>query len=391
MYYDGNVEITVDQKKKLITGITAPGSVNLLRGQLKYFHDQGFESYLIAPDESTTKAFCEDEKCTLLPVKIKREISLISDFIALWVITKHFWKIKPDIVNAGTPKMSLLAMIASRILGVKRRIYTCRGFRYEHEKGLKRKVLMFMEQLTGLLAQDIICISPSVKEMGIKDRIFKAEKCHVINKGSSNGIDIQRFSSEKVDIAEISELKKQLKITDKFVFGFVGRLIDRKGIAELYDAFIEIYRTDRVVRLLIVGTIEFEQITDKKLVDKLRTHPGIIMPGRTDIVPLYLSVMDVFVLPAWWEGFGNVLVEAAAMGIPVISTLGTGCRDAVRNGYNGILVKPKDYIQLEQAMLKLKLDSRLRKQMGLNGIEWAKNFNNKIIWEGMHKLYRENK
>ncbi len=374
-------------KKKLIIGITAPSSVNLLQGQLKYFKEQDFETYLIAPDDFKTRTYCKEEDCTLLPVNIERKISILKDLKSLWVIFWHFLQIKPDIVNMGTPKMGLLGIMAAKLVKVNKIVYTCRGFRYEHEKGLKRKVLIIMERITGFCAQDIICISPSVKELGIKDKIFKVEKCQVINKGSSNGINRLKFNTEIINRTEKYELLNQLGISNMFVYGFVGRLIDRKGIAELYDAFDQIYKKNKDTALLIVGPLEFEQITDKALVTKLKSHPGIIMSGRTDNVPLYLSVMDVFVLPAWWEGFGNVLVEAAAMGIPVISTKGTGTRDAVSNGYNGILVNVKDSIQLASAMLELKENNEKRIQMGKNGIEWAKNFNSVKIWEGMKEIY----
>jgi len=99
--------------------------------------------------------------------------------------------------------------------------------------------------------------------------------------------------------------------------------------------------------------------------------------------------MDVFVLPAWWEGFGNVLVQAAAMGVPVISTTGTGTVDAVSDGYNGTLVPVKDVESLKIAMEKLLIDHELRANYGRNGMEWAKNFDNKIIWEGLEKLYSD--
>lgn len=375
------------RKKKLIVGITAPGSVNLLRGQLKYFREQGFETYLIAPDDPKTKTYCEQEGCILLPVKIEREISILKDLVSLWVTLKHYRRIKPDIVNVGTPKMGLLGILAAAFLRIEKRIYTCRGFRYEHEKGFKRKILMFMERLTGIFAHEIICISPSVKELGVKDRIFKPEKCRVMHKGSSNGINTEKFDPDTINQDEKQSLIKKLDLTNTFVFGFVGRLIDRKGISELYIAFDSVYKHDNNCRLLIIGPLEFEQITDKSLVEKLKTHPGILMPGRTDEVPLYLSLMDVFVLPAWWEGFGNVLTEAAAMGIPVISTKGTGTRDAVSDGFNGILVDVKNIDQLTEAMLELKNNPKKRLEMGKNGIEWAKNFDRIRIWEGMKELY----
>lgn len=373
--------------KKLITGVTAPGSVNLLRGQLNYFREEGFETYLIAPDDSKTRYYCEQEGCLLLPVKIEREISILKDLSSLWIILQHFRRVKPDIVNVGTPKMGLLGILAAAFLGINNRIYTCRGFRYEHEKGFKRKVLTLMEKLTGRFAHEIICISPSVKELGVKDKIFKKEKCRVIHKGSSNGINTEKFNPEIIKQDEKQSLIKNLNLSNTFIFGFVGRLIDRKGIAELYKAFDSVYQTDASTRLLIVGPLEFEQITDKSLVSKLQTHPGIIMPGRKDEVPLYLSIMDVFVLPAWWEGFGNVLTEAAAMGIPVISTKGTGTRDAVNDGFNGLLVDVKNIEQLSDAMLELKNNSEKRLTMGKNGIKWAKNFDRIRIWEGMKELY----
>ena len=98
--------------------------------------------------------------------------------------------------------------------------------------------------------------------------------------------------------------------------------------------------------------------------------------------------MDVFVLPAWWEGFGNVLVQAAAMEVPVISTTGTGSRDAVNDGFNGILVPIKNKDLLEKEMLYLYENPQERKRLGLNGVVWSKNFDKNIIWKGMDKLYK---
>jgi glycosyltransferase involved in cell wall biosynthesis len=134
------------------------------------------------------------------------------------------------------------------------------------------------------------------------------------------------------------------------------------------------------------------QIHDKTLVVRLENHPGVILYGKVDQVnvPSFMQLFDIFVLPAWWEGFGNVLVQAAAMGVPVISTLGTGTIDAVDNGVNGMLVPVKDEIALYDAMKLLGNDTKFRKQLGTNGQEWAKNFDRNIIWSGMHQIYESN-
>lgn len=374
--------------KKLVVGITAPGSVILIAGQLQYFKSLGYKTYLMAPMHERVVAYCEREGCIHLPVELEREISLVKDLKALFQVYKHLRKVKPDVVNFGTPKVSLLGMIAAKFLGVKKRIYTCRGFRFEHEQGRKKDILVFMEKLTSRFAHKVICISDSVREVGMENDIFNRKKAVVILKGSSNGIDLARFDPSKVSQEQTEALKKELGIdASNFIYGFVGRIIDRKGINELVSAFDTLYQTDASLRLVIVGPVEESQLDNKELVTKMDKHPAIYSVGTQSDVPLYLSIMDVFCLPAWWEGFGNVSVQAAAMGLPVIATDVTGSKDAVSNGFNGVLLPPKSVEELQEAMLMLQKDAVLRALFGKNGIEWAKNFNSQLIWDEMSKLY----
>ena len=377
-------------KKKLIVGITAEGSVNLLLGQLTYFKSLGYETYLLAPYSDRSANFCKKEGCTHLIIDIEREISLWKDLKSLIKIIKIFKDVKPDILNLGTPKVSLLGMIAGKILGIKNRIYTCRGFRFEHEKGLKRNILIGMEKITSLCAHQVICISNSVQKLGIESKIFSNKKSKVINKGSSNGVNLALFNPLNPSyIVKKEEIIKEFNLENKFIYGFLGRIVDRKGINELYTVFCKLYKDNQNCRLLLVGPFEMDQISDKSLLEKIKSHPGIVNIGRVlqDEVPPYILTLNVFVLPAWWEGFGNVLVQAAAMGIPVISTTGTGTIDAVSNNYNGILTTPKSEIELELAMRKLLLNREITQEYGKNGLEWAKNFERTIIWNGMNQLY----
>jgi glycosyltransferase involved in cell wall biosynthesis len=378
---------------KLIIGITAEGSVNLLSGQLAYFKSIGYKTYLLAPYSERSAKFCADEGCEHLIIDIEREISLFKDFKTLIQLVRIFNVVKPDIINLGTPKVSLLGMIAGWIVGVKKRIYTCRGFRFEHEVGFKKSLLIGMEKLTSKLAHQIICISPSVKKLGLEHKLFDVKKTIVINRGSSNGVNLSLFNSEVVnDKKNAAALALKSKLDDKLIYGFVGRIVDRKGINELFIVFDKIFQENNNARLLLIGPFEMNQIHDKTLVDKLEKHPGVILYGRIDQmdVPSFMQLFDIFVLPAWWEGFGNVLVQAAAMGVPVISTLGTGTIDAVDNGVNGVLVPVKDENALYDAMKQLGNDSKLRKQYGMRGQEWAQNFDRNIIWSGMHQIYESN-
>ncbi|MEN9569054.1 MAG: hypothetical protein RL172_285 [Bacteroidota bacterium] len=376
--------------KKIVLGITAPASVILIEGQLKFFSDKGYQTYLMCPPHERVTAYCKAENCIHLPVDIEREISLWKDWKSLLQVIRHFKKIKPDIVNVGTPKMGLLGSIAAWYTAVPRRIYTCRGFRFEHVKGVKRLILVSMEKLSAALAQHIICISPSLKKIGDELGVFNPSKSVVIKYGSSNGIDLEKFQPHKVAPADTAALAANLQLQNKFVFGYVGRIIDRKGIAELFAAFEQLYAKTPNCHLLVVGRSEEEQLSDATLIQRMQLHPGVTLAGPQLNVPLYLSVMDAFVLPAWWEGFGNVLVQAAAMELPVISTKSTGCVDAVSDGYNGILVAPKNIQALHTAMQSLLNDEELCKKLGSNGAEWAKNFDSHTIWTAMEKMYNLN-
>ncbi len=378
-------------KKKLVIGITAPQSEYLLRGQLAYFSKE-YEVYLLAPDVDRIKVLCKKEGAKHLPISIKREISLWADLLTLFSILRIFIKLKPDIVNLGTPKVSLLGMIAAKITRVPLRIYTCRGFRYEHEKGRLKILLIKIEKFIALSAHHIICISSSVQSIGVNDKIFNVQKSSVIAKGSSNGVDLSLFNPTTIKLEEKVALKKEYGIKDEFVIGYVGRLVDRKGIKELYEAFDLVYSNNKNIKLFVVGRIYADQIANWEVIDKFNNHPGILMAGLQPLeeIPLYLSAFNMFVLPAYWEGFGNVLIQASAMGLPILATNVTGCKDAVKDGYSGKLIKAKSVNKLKEGLEEFISSKKEVEQYGTNGIQWAQNFKPEIIWEGMSNLFESN-
>lgn len=376
--------------KKLIIGITAPQSTMLLEGQLSYFRRRGYQVFLMAPLAAQTLAVCEKEDAILLPISIRREISPFRDFKSFLQIYKYLLQIKPDIVNFGTPKISLLGLIAAKLMGIKKRIYTCRGFRFEHEKGILKSILVSMEKIAAKSSTKVLCISKSVQELGLQYKLFSLEKSLVIHKGSSNGIDLNLYNKSSLNQAKLDLLRKKHALDSKFIFGFLGRIVERKGFKELIEAFDKLYQQDKNIKLLVIGPPLYDQI-DYETIAKADKHPGIEMIGRVEYeeTPYYYSLMDIFVLPAWWEGFGNVLIQAAALGIPIISTLSTGCKDAVSDGFNGVLIPAKKVDILFETMKKLKNDPNLLKYFSTNGKEWAKNFKSEIIWEGLNNIYCE--
>jgi glycosyltransferase involved in cell wall biosynthesis len=377
--------------KKLIVGITASNSVDLIVGQLNYISKRGFKVYLLAPRDERVEKYCLNEGIELIEIDIKRDISLFSDIKTLFKLIRIFKLYKPDIINLGTPKVSLLGMIAGKFTRVPYRIYTCRGFRFEHETGKFRTLLITLEKITASCAHKVFCISKSVKDLGIELDIFPSNKTRLIAHGSSNGVDLELFNPMQIKPEKISALKQNLSLGKSFVYGFVGRLVDRKGLKDLYTAFSEVYEQDKNCKLIVVGRPFWDQISDSTIINKFNTHPGIIMTGFQPLedIPYYLSLMDTFLLPAHWEGFGNVLIQASALGVAIVATNVTGVKDAVSDGFNGILVNPGDKSALVSAMLEMKKNDNLRSEMGKNGIEWSKNFDPSIIWQGYVDLYNE--
>jgi glycosyltransferase involved in cell wall biosynthesis len=251
--------------------------------------------------------------------------------------------------------------------------------------------LIRLEKITAFCAHRVFCISRSVRDLGIQLKLFNIEKTRLIARGSSNGVDLSLFNPEGIDKENLEHLRDKYSLRNKIIFGFVGRIVDRKGIKEMYKAFNEVYQENSNARLLVVGRPFWDQIKDPTIIDQYNNHPGIIMAGFQTIetVPYFLSVMNVFLLPAHWEGFGNVLIQAAAMGVPIIATNVTGCKDAVSDGFNGILVPGGAHEELVQKMKEIIRDEKLRKSLGANGIQWSKNFEPEIIWRGYHQLYEE--
>lgn len=375
------------KRKKLIVGITAEGSVGLLEGQLAHFKSLGYETYLLAPYSERSNAFCVREECVHLVIDIDREINLIKDFKTLLSIVRIFKEVKPDIINLGTPKVSLLGMIAGFYVGVKQRIYTCRGFRFENETGIKRMILVGMEKVTAFFAHKIICISPSLKKYAVDRGIFNKEKTLVINKGSSNGLDLAKFSIDKIDFIKQNEFINQHSLHDKFVYGFVGRLVKDKGLFDLLNVFDRLYTENKDIKLLILGSDITSNDTEKSVVKKFNDHPAIVFLNFQTDVSFYMSMFNVMVLPSHREGFGNVYIQAASLGVPCIGYDITGVRDAVSHDFNGLLVQPKSESQLYDAMKTLYLERDLANQLGQNGLIWSKNFDREIIWKQLHKIY----
>lgn len=314
-----------------------------------------------------------------IPISMRRGIRL--DGINAIIKMMHIFRYeKFDLIQYSTPNAAFYAALAAKLAGVPIRKYHLMGFRYLGFRGLLRFIFKKVEQFTCAISTDIECVSESNRTLGIKERIFSPDASHVILHGSSVGVDCARF-----DIRQKSkwrkERRKELQYNDNdCVFGYVGRITRDKGINELVSAFASIEREN--ARLLLIGDIDQTNAIDSVQQDQLQKNPWITCHSAVDNIEEYYSALDILVLPSYREGFGMVVVEAEAMGLPVIVTDIPGPTDAMVPGKTGLLVKKKDTDSLVRAMRLLVDDLPMRKRFGEAAHEFAvENFDQKRLFQ----------
>lgn len=253
------------------------------------------------------------------------------------------------------------------LCGVPRRIYMLRGLKLETSTGFKRLILLASERLAAACAQVVLCNSNSMRAEALALGVAPAAKLHLLGEGSSNGVDVERFAPGPSDLRDRLGLPHQAPVV-----GFVGRLTRDKGLPELIEAFEIILKAKPEAHLLLVGWFDAaEDALSAGLRVRILNHPRIHYTGFVADTAPYYRTMDLMVLPTWREGFPNVVLEAAATGIPVITTLCTGSRDSVVPEVTGLLIPPGYPEAISEAVLKLLRNPERRSRMGQAARAWV--------------------
>lgn len=337
------------KKKKFFITTTIPLTYIFFKGQPRLWKEN-FDVCAVSSEPGNLKQFADEEGIRYKHIPMKREISLFSDVVSLsrwiWLLLKEH----PYIVHGNTPKASLLSIVAAWLTCRPVRIYMCHGLRYQGTQGKLRKLLMTMEKIACSCATHVISVSKGVADIMVADGLCKEEKMMVVGHGSAGGVDMEKFNPDKVD----RDVRKELGIPeDAFVFAFVGRIIGDKGVNELVGVFNRINEENMNTHLLLVGPKESEQNPiSEKTASIIDNNPSIYAMGMQQDVRPYLKAANAFVLPSYREGFGMVLIEAGAMGLPCITTNITGCNEIIIPGENGAIVEPRDEDALYEEMKK---------------------------------------
>jgi glycosyltransferase involved in cell wall biosynthesis len=367
---------------RILFSSTAPVTLErFMEGQLAWIASQGHDVHVVSSPGRALDVIRDREGVRVHALAMERDIAPAHDVAGLVRWVRLLRAVRPDVVVVGTPKAGLLGSTAARLCQVRRRVYLLRGARYESTSGRKRRMLMAMEKMSCSNAHRVVAVSPSLARLVENDEVVAHDKLATVGSGSSNGINLERF--HPADAEERRRARLLAGLDDKVVaIAFVGRLHPDKGLT-IFEEGLRVLAAGAncPVTLLVAGEYEGAELRD---VHGLQ----IRMLGQVEDIPLLLHATDMLVLPTQREGFPNVVLEAAASGLPVVTTNATGAVDSVVDGVTGLVVDRQDGAALGEAMRRLVNSEELRRSMGAQARTRVESeFANELVWRGMLREY----
>jgi glycosyltransferase involved in cell wall biosynthesis len=358
--------------------------------------EKGYEVVGICAEDSQDDLHIENVRrqgVRVITVSMTRGFTPFRDLISLWKLYKIFKKENFDLIHYSTPKAGLLGAIAGKLEGCSALLFSLRGLAYDSFSGIKREIGRFCDVIACKCAHYIIVIAPSLKKEALKEKLASAEKMHVLGKGSSKGVNLEKFRLNEETQVKAKGIRKELGIKpENIVIGYVGRLTEDKKLVGLLEAFRNIHSENSIVHMLWIGDQDRRNSLPDEVNRQTEEHPAIhLIPSQDKYkIANYMAAMDIFVLPSgsFREGFGNVVIEASAMEKPVIATNLAGSSSAVLDGITGILVKSHRAELLEKALKELIEDPQKRIKMGNAGRKWVEeNFDRNEVWKRTIDVY----
>lgn len=358
--------------------------------QLLYMREKGYNMNIICSPSPQLAILAKNYSFSYKGINIYRKFSFLADIKAVIEICDIIKKNKVSIVNGHTPKAGMLAMFAARVMCVPKRIYFRHGLLYETSSGVRKYIFILAEKIASCLATDVVCVSPYLIQKSLIDKLSPVKKMILLNKGSCNGVDVfGQFNPGKIKATILKLIRLKLGIADSaWVIGYTGRLVKDKGIVELVEAYKILKTRYSNVCLVLVGPEEKRDSLPDEVTFFIHKEESIIVTGLiNENIEYYYALMNTLVLASYREGFGTSILEASAMGIPVLTTSHTGCKDAIIDGVTGFYINHNPMIIASKIEYLIK-DGIAAEEMGQNGRTFVKdNFEQSLVWSEIEKLY----
>lgn len=358
------VESLFMTRKFLIVASFADSLVKFRGDLIDSLLSKGLRVHVAAPDladHDSVRLALEKRGCVVHQIKMDRTglnpfLDLISFFSLLFIIKK----VRPYYILAYTIKPVVYGLLASSVVGVPKKFALITGLGYSFSDSdpatagrlhrLVGKISRFLYKSALRFSDTTFFQNPDDQCLFYKLNLLDKNACSFVVNGS--GVDVHAFHPHP------------LPETPHFLL--IARLLYDKGVCEYVEAAKSIRAKHPSARFSLAGWIDGgpNSISQAEL-SEWQSSGVINYLGRLDDVRQAIGDSSVYVLPSYREGTPRTVLEAMAMGRPIVTTDAPGCRETVISGENGFLVKVRSVKELEKAMTRLIEDPALIKKMGV--------------------------
>lgn len=306
---------------------------------------------------------------------LRRALSPILDWVALWQLWRVIRRVPVDIVHTHSSKAGFLGRLAARAAGVPRIVHTPHGHVFHgYFSAVATHAFSLMERVAAPWTDRIITLSDEEAKDHLRRGIGTPGQFVTIPSG--------------VELGPVLSAAPTRLVPDGPVIGAVARLVPVKGLHHLIDAAPIVLRHCPRARFLLVGGGEMRPALEARARARgLQAH--ILFTGFREDVASVMAGTDLVVLPSINEGMGRVLVMAMALGKPIVASRVGGVAELLGEGEAGILVPPGDPAALAEAISTLLRDSQRARTLGDAGRRRAPRYSAEAMLEALAKLYHE--
>ena len=297
--------------------------------------------------------------------------------LSLYKMASYLKKIKAHIVHTHMYRPNVSGVLAARLAGIP--VVISQIHNVDHWDNTRQ---IRQDKMLVRFRDRIITVSEAVKQNYIANTHAAPDKCPVIY----NGINMSRFTPREKD----SDLVAEFDLEGKKVVGIVARLVPQKDHETFLKCAVEIKRKVSNIKFLIVGEEEGASGLRQKLEDRaveLGLGEEAVFTGKRRDIATILSLVDALVQSSLREGFSNVIVEAMAMGVPVVATDVGGNAEAIEDGKTGFVVPSRQPDVLADRVVKILNDKELAENMASQARSRAKLFSLHAMVEKTKALY----
>jgi glycosyltransferase involved in cell wall biosynthesis len=325
------------------------------------------------------------------PFRFDRFTNPLADLAACKTLSKLIADVSPDLVQSFDTKPNLLVPLAARSVPGVLVVRTINGLAYVYSSRSPQALAYrpIWRALHRLAAR-----STAATVFQNRDDQAFFERHRMIGNGGrrlipGSGVDVERFDRAVACGPSPAQLRQTLGLGTSEIVVTVTRMTRHKGIPTLLEAAAMVHHHRPGVRFLLVGPRESEGPLAVTRAEIDRHAPYVIATGPRSDVPALLGLADVFAFPTQYrEGIPRALLEAAVAARPIVTTRMPGCGDVISDGWNGLLVSPRDPRQLADRILDLLSDRDTAKIMGARAAKLVREeFNLEIIVGHYAALY----